>query len=158
MRRLPRQVCEVTTVLHAPIYVSPRRLSMLSQERAFSFGELRTELAPLGLGSCCGRQNTIASSAWRTGPGESIESGATFTTLSRGPWCPPSTFYMFHRGMLRRHLASLRLWAEAFAAKALTSAEKLIRWEYVSCALLAPGEAILLAYYNSTQSSAQGWK
>jgi hypothetical protein len=43
--------CEVaSSQRHRPLYVSPRRLSLLQIERAQSFGELTTELRPLRLG------------------------------------------------------------------------------------------------------------
>ena len=78
-------------------------------------------------------------------------SGAAVATLSRGPYCPPSTFFVLHRRHLDRLLASFRLWQEAWDARALTRDAKRLRWEYTACSLLAPGEATLLLYYNTTQ-------
>ena len=68
-------------------------------------------------------------------------------TLSRGPWCPPSTFFVLHRRSLGRLLRSFQLWQKAWDAKALTRDAKRLRWS-MSRALLAPGEATLLLYYN----------
>lgn len=43
--------CEVASAQrHSPLYVSPRRLSLLQIERAQSFGELTSELRPLRIG------------------------------------------------------------------------------------------------------------
>ena len=47
-----------------------------------------------------------------------------------------------------RHLAGLRLWQEAFDRRALTRDMRKLRWEYVGCAALAPGEAVLQLFYN----------
>ena len=96
----------------------------------------------LGLGNCCGRQNINAP------PG--MHAGASVATLTRGPWCPPSTFWVLHRRSLDRMLESLTLWQQAWDARALTRDQKRMRWEFTSCALLAPGEATLLLYYNHT--------
>ena len=38
--------------------------------------------------------------------------------------------------------------------KALTRDLKRLRWEYVGCALLAPGEAVLQLHYNYSALSA----
>jgi len=100
-------------------------------------------LQPLKLGNCCGRQNLDATHALRAA------SGASVATLSRGPWCPSSTFWILHRRTLRRHLAGLRLWQDAFDRRgSLTRDLKRLRWEYVGCGLLAPGEAVLQLHYN----------
>ena len=76
------------------------------------------------------------------------QSGAAVATLSRGPYCPPSTFFVFHRSQLQRLLASFRLWQRAWDARALTRDAKRLRWEYVACSMLAPGEGGLLLHYN----------
>ena len=97
----------------------------------------------LGMGNCCGRQNVNAPA--------SLHLGAATATLSRGPWCPPSTFWILHRRSLDRMLTSLTLWQQAWDAMALTRDQKRLRWEYTSCAMLSPDEAALLLYYNHTE-------
>ena len=134
--------CEVATDRHRPMYVSVRNLADLRVEKRTSFAELGMYFQSLGLGNCCGRQNTPALDRMRR------QSAAAVATLSRGPWCPPSTFFVLHRRSLGRLLRSFQLWQKAWDAKALTRDAKRLRWEYVSCALLAPGEATLLLYYN----------
>ena len=94
------QLCEVVSPEHAPLWASPRNLADLAIERRRSFGELGMYLRPLGLGNCCGRQNAAATERVRR------QSGAAVATLSRGPYCPPSTFFVFHRSQLQRLLAS----------------------------------------------------
>ena len=136
------QLCEVVSPEHAPLWASPRNLADLAIERRRSFGELGMYLRPLGLGNCCGRQNAAATERVRR------QSGAAVATLSRGPYCPPSTFFVFHRSQLQRLLASFRLWQRAWDARALTRDAKRLRWEYVACSMLAPGEGGLLLHYN----------
>ena len=45
----------------------------------------------------------------------------------------------------------MSLWQRAYDARALGRDPTLYRWEYTSCSLLLPGEAVLLAYYNNTR-------
>jgi hypothetical protein len=137
--------CEVVSADHQPLYLSVRDLSRLQLEQRTSFGELGMYLYPLRLGKCCGRQNTNAPAALR------VESGASVATLSRGPWCPPSTFFVVHKRSLDRVLSGFKLWQRAWDARALTRDKKRLRWEYVACTLLAPGESVLLLYYNYSQ-------
>lgn len=134
--------CEVVTENHQPVFVSPRDLRLLKVEKRTSFAELGMYMSPLGLGNCCGRQNINAPEVLRR------RSGAAVATLARGPYCPPSTFFISHRRHLDRLLDSFRLWQEAWDEGALTRDMKRVRWEYVACSLLAPGEAGLLLYYN----------
>lgn len=138
----PRQLCEVATASHSPLFVSPHDLASLKTDRHMSYAELGLSLYPLRMGHCCGRQNVAATEELRA------TSGASAATLSRGPWCPSSAFWILHRRTLQRHLAGLRLWQEAFDRRALTRDLKRLRWEYVGCALLAPGEAVLHLHYN----------
>ena len=114
-----------------------------------SASELGT-LTSLHLGNCCGRQNTNANEQLRAA------SGAAVATLSRGPWCPSSRFWVLPARSLARHLASLRLWHAAFERRALTRDLRKLRWEYVSCALLAPGEAVLQLHYNFSRLDGAG--
>ena len=140
-------LCEIVTPSHSPLYVSPHSLSLLERERGMSRSELGNLLLPQKLGNCCGRQNIDSSPRLRTA------SGASVATLSRGPWCPSSAFFMLHRRSLKRHLNGLRIWQEAFDrhSQAAWKRLKLMRWEYLGCGLLAPGESILMAYYNHTE-------
>jgi hypothetical protein len=140
--------CEVVSEQHTPLFVSPRNLADLRVERRTSFAELGMYFSHLGLGNCCGRQNTNAP------PG--LHAGASVATLTRGPWCPPSTFWVLHRRSLDRMLGSLTLWQQAWDARALTRDQKRMRWEFTSCALLAPGEATLLLYYNHSALMERG--
>ena len=81
--------------------------------------------------------------------------------LARGPWCPSSRFYLFHRDDLDRTMASYSLWREALdsslergtpghsaatLARANTTTE--IRWEATTCSMLAPHEAVLWLWYE----------
>ena len=135
--------CEVVTKAHQPLFISPRNLDMLGKERRTSFAELGFYFSSLGMGNCCGRQNIDAPIA--------MSAGATVATLSRGPWCPPSTFWILHRRSLDRLLSSFTLWQQAWDTRALTPDQKRMRWEFTSCSLLAPGEATLLLYYNHSE-------
>lgn len=135
--------CEVVTERHRPLFISPRNLADLAKERRTSFAELGMYFSHLGMGNCCGRQNVNAPA--------SLHLGAATATLSRGPWCPPSTFWILHRRSLDRMLTSLTLWQQAWDAMALTRDQKRLRWEYTSCAMLSPDEAALLLYYNHTE-------
>ena len=141
--------CEVVSERHAPLYVSPRNLEDLKVERRTSYAELGMYFSSLGLGNCCGRQNVNVPSALQAA------SGASVATLSRGPWCPPSTFFVVHKRSLDRLLTSFRLWQGAWDAKALSRDQKRMRWEFTSCALLAPGEAVLALYFNHSQLNTQ---
>ena len=143
-----QQLCEVVSTAHRPIWASPRDLASLQLERRRSYGELGMYLHPLGLGNCCGRQNEKAPDVLRQ------RTGATVATLSRGPYCPSSTFFVAHRRHLPRLLHSFRFWQEAWDARALTRDTVRLRWEYVACSLLAPGEAVLLLHYNHSQLEA----
>jgi hypothetical protein len=163
------QVCSVVSARASPLYVSPRNHALLPMELAFSGGELRDELRPRGLGSCCGRQNVHADHD------TAAAFGANAAVLSRGPWCPPSTFFILHRDSLARHMASLRVWEQATERRfqldgrprptaasehagggggtgrnkdAAPPPWRLLRWEYVGCSLLEAEEAVLLAYFN----------
>ena len=143
-------MCEVISAAHRPLWVSPRDLAALEVEQRTSFAELGMYFYPLRLGNCCGRQNMPAPRRMQRA------TGANVAILSRGPYCPPSTFFVVHRQQLGRLLGSFQLWREAYEARALTRDKKRLRWEYVSCALLAPGEAGLLLYYNHTQLDLAG--
>ena len=134
------ELCELITASHRPVYVSPRNLADLQIEKRTSYAELGMYLLPLGMGNCCGSQNTPAPDALRA--------GAAVATLSRGPWCPPSTFWVLHRDSLPRLLHSFTLWQRAWDSLTLTRDLKRLRWEFVSCSLLAPGEAVLQLYFN----------
>ena len=140
-------ICEVVSTSHTPVWASPRDLSRLHPESRVRYAELGMFLQNLNLGNCCGRQNTAP-----PGPEKLRKAtGAEAVILSRGPYCPPSTFFVVHRKHLKRLLSSFRLWQEAWDAKgALTKDGKRLRWEYTSCAMLTPGEAGLLLYYNHT--------
>lgn len=139
-----RSMCEVVSPAHRPLWVSPRDLTALPVEQRTSYAELGMYFYPLRLGNCCGRQNIDAPKWMRAA------SAAQVATLSRGPWCPPSTFWVLHRSSLGRLLDGMRLWQEAWDARALTRDLKRMRWEFVGCSLLAPGEAALLLYYNQS--------
>ena len=140
--RAAQRLCEVISPSHAPLFVSPHDLASLRTDRRMSAAELGLSLLPLGMGNCCGRQNTAAADKMLAA------SAASVATLSRGPWCPSSTFWILHRRTLPRQLAGLRLWQQAYDARALTRDAKRLRWEYVGCSMLAPGEAVLQLYYN----------
>lgn len=144
-----RQQCELISAYHRPLFVSPRELWRLKAERDRSWVELERFFLPSQLGSCCGRQNIFAARPLLAA------TGAKAVLLSRGPWCPPSTFFMFHRTSLPRFLSSLRLWQQAYDRAALFRDRRYYRWEFVTCSLLAPNEAILLAYYNSSALETQ---
>lgn len=142
-----RQLCEVVTPRHVPLFVSPHDLASLRTDRRMSAAELGLSLLPLGMGNCCGRQNIATASSVLAA------SGASTASLSRGPWCPSSAFWILHRRTLPRQLAGLRLWQQAYDAQALTRERKRLRWEYVGCSMLAPNEAVLHLYYNYSRLS-----
>jgi len=139
------QVCALVSAADRPVWVAPRNLRRLREERDRSYLEMQHHFNGQNMGFCCGRQNVAAAPRWRE------LTAASVVTLSRGPWCPPSNFFILHRRSLTRMLATLRLWQQAVDRAALFKDKRLYRWEYTSCSLLGPGEAVLLAYYNMSE-------
>lgn len=144
--QLPRgQLCDVVSSTDHPLFIAPRNLRRLREERDRSYLEMFNHFNEMGLGACCGRQNVAAAPEWRSRVGSAV------ATFSRGPWCPPSNFFLLHRRSLPRMLASLRTWQQAIDRQALFGDAKMYRWEYVGCSMLRPGESVLLAYYNHSE-------
>ena len=53
-------------------------------------------------------------------------------------------------------LGSLRVWQRAYDQRKLTPSRRLYRWEYVSCAMLAPSEAALFVVLWMEQGAEVG--
>jgi len=148
-----------------PLFVSPTTFSRSSYRQACT-----TEHKTLGFPL----QFKASGCSDHTPPAEMAVTG-TDSWLSRGPYCPSSQFFVFHRLDLDAVLRSLSFWKQAYTERRV-EAERMVagvgqahrlahnhtgrrgpsldptffyraRWEFTTCELLAPNEAVLYLHF-----------
>ena len=135
-RDAPGSPCRPVTASAHPVFVSPP-VDLFIEDELCSYPTAKQ--MPPGASGGCKRAAapvsllpiTAQTPLWRA-------------FLYRGPFCPSSQFFMFHRNDLDFVLSSFEFWRRAFSANQRHGRwhANVVRWESTTCSLMGADEAV----------------